>query len=168
MIPKRTLTDTCSCTFLDSPSDSLCVILPPLLKMAPSIFVDWNRLLLSLIPHSIHLNFPETVVEIRVWKDRRDTPCLSRPKLGAEMQARPNGTFTTSSPLPTVSLSATTSPQPAQFLLTSTSVSLVVIVCFFVSGLIDSVAFNSWNCFVQMQTGEHRPILTTSPCHCQL
>ncbi|KAK5064993.1 hypothetical protein LTR84_000828 [Exophiala bonariae] len=30
---------------------------------------------------------------------------------------------------------------------------LVVIVCFFISGLIDSVAFNSWNCFVQMQTG---------------
>lgn len=33
------------------------------------------------------------------------------------------------------------------------SVGLVIIVCFFISGLIDSVAFNSWNCFVQMQTG---------------
>lgn len=29
----------------------------------------------------------------------------------------------------------------------------VIIVCFFTSGLIDSVAFNSWNCFVGMQTG---------------
>ncbi|KIV94837.1 hypothetical protein PV10_02567 [Exophiala mesophila] len=37
--------------------------------------------------------------------------------------------------------------------LTVAYMSLVVIVCFFVSGLIDSVAFNSWNCFVQMQTG---------------
>ncbi|KEF60981.1 uncharacterized protein A1O9_02545 [Exophiala aquamarina CBS 119918] len=31
--------------------------------------------------------------------------------------------------------------------------SLIIIICFFISGLIDSVAFNSWNCFVQMQTG---------------
>ena len=33
--------------------------------------------------------------------------------------------------------------------------SLVLVTCFFVSGLIDSVAFNSWSCFVSMQTGEH-------------
>lgn len=32
----------------------------------------------------------------------------------------------------------------------------VILICFFTSGLIDSVAFNSWNCFVGMQTGEHR------------
>ncbi|KIX03308.1 uncharacterized protein Z518_06860 [Rhinocladiella mackenziei CBS 650.93] len=32
-------------------------------------------------------------------------------------------------------------------------IDLVIIICFFVSGLIDSVAFNSWNCFVNMQTG---------------
>jgi len=31
--------------------------------------------------------------------------------------------------------------------------SSIIIVCFFTSGLIDSVAFNSWNCFVGMQTG---------------
>ncbi|EXJ86660.1 hypothetical protein A1O3_03613 [Capronia epimyces CBS 606.96] len=31
--------------------------------------------------------------------------------------------------------------------------SVVIILCFFISGLIDSVAFNSWNCFVDMQTG---------------
>ncbi|KAJ4515820.1 hypothetical protein HRR81_001436 [Exophiala dermatitidis] len=31
--------------------------------------------------------------------------------------------------------------------------SFVIILCFFISGLIDSVAFNSWNCFVDMQTG---------------
>ncbi len=29
----------------------------------------------------------------------------------------------------------------------------VIITCFFTSGLIDAVAFNSWNCFVGMQTG---------------
>ena len=29
-----------------------------------------------------------------------------------------------------------------------------LILCFFTSGLIDSVAFNSWNCFVGMQTGK--------------
>lgn len=29
----------------------------------------------------------------------------------------------------------------------------VIIICFFTSGLIDAVAFNSWNCFVGMQTG---------------
>jgi len=29
----------------------------------------------------------------------------------------------------------------------------VVITCFLTSGLIDAVAFNSWNCFVRMQTG---------------
>lgn len=29
----------------------------------------------------------------------------------------------------------------------------VVTTCFFTSGLIDAVAFNSWNCFVGMQTG---------------
>lgn len=29
----------------------------------------------------------------------------------------------------------------------------VIIACFFTSGLIDAVAFNSWNCFVGMQTG---------------
>lgn len=32
--------------------------------------------------------------------------------------------------------------------------SFVIILCFFISGLIDSVAFNSWNCFVDMQTGK--------------
>jgi uncharacterized membrane protein YoaK (UPF0700 family) len=32
----------------------------------------------------------------------------------------------------------------------------VIIVCFFTSGLIDAVAFNSWNCFVGMQTGKSR------------
>ncbi|EXJ87973.1 hypothetical protein A1O1_04900 [Capronia coronata CBS 617.96] len=31
--------------------------------------------------------------------------------------------------------------------------SIVIIICFFISGLIDSVAFNSWSCFVDMQTG---------------
>lgn len=30
----------------------------------------------------------------------------------------------------------------------------VIILCFFTSGLIDAVAFNSWNCFVGMQTGK--------------
>jgi len=29
----------------------------------------------------------------------------------------------------------------------------VITACFFTSGLIDAVAFNSWNCFVGMQTG---------------
>lgn len=29
----------------------------------------------------------------------------------------------------------------------------IVITCFFTSGLIDAVAFNSWSCFVGMQTG---------------
>ncbi|OAP63182.1 hypothetical protein AYL99_02409 [Fonsecaea erecta] len=31
--------------------------------------------------------------------------------------------------------------------------SLVLVICFFISGLIDSVAFNTWSCFVNMQTG---------------
>jgi hypothetical protein len=35
--------------------------------------------------------------------------------------------------------------------------SIVIILCFFISGLIDSVAFNSWNCFVDMQTGTGLP-----------
>ncbi|RDW68200.1 hypothetical protein BP5796_08857 [Coleophoma crateriformis] len=30
---------------------------------------------------------------------------------------------------------------------------LLLIVCFYISGLIDSVAFNVWSCFVSMQTG---------------
>lgn len=30
----------------------------------------------------------------------------------------------------------------------------VIILCFFTSGMIDAVAFNSWNCFVGMQTGK--------------
>ncbi|KIW10619.1 hypothetical protein PV08_11583 [Exophiala spinifera] len=37
--------------------------------------------------------------------------------------------------------------------LDATYMSFVIIVCFFISGLVDSVAFNSWNCFVNMQTG---------------
>lgn len=32
----------------------------------------------------------------------------------------------------------------------------IIITCFFTSGLIDAVAFNSWNCFVGMQTGTRR------------
>jgi hypothetical protein len=35
-----------------------------------------------------------------------------------------------------------------------------LMVCFFISGLVDSVAFNSWNCFVNMQTGEHSDLPT--------
>ncbi|OQV09391.1 hypothetical protein CLAIMM_13517 [Cladophialophora immunda] len=31
--------------------------------------------------------------------------------------------------------------------------SVVLVICFLISGLIDSVAFNTWNCFVNMQTG---------------
>ena len=38
----------------------------------------------------------------------------------------------------------------------------VIITCFFTSGLIDSVAFNSWNCFVGMQTGESHPLLPST------
>ncbi|RMD40779.1 hypothetical protein DV735_g4322, partial [Chaetothyriales sp. CBS 134920] len=34
-----------------------------------------------------------------------------------------------------------------------TYMGLVMVMCFFISGLIDSVAFNSWSCFVGMQTG---------------
>lgn len=30
----------------------------------------------------------------------------------------------------------------------------IIIACFFTSGLIDAVSFNSWNCFVGMQTGK--------------
>ncbi|KAK5464554.1 hypothetical protein LTS15_001116 [Exophiala xenobiotica] len=37
--------------------------------------------------------------------------------------------------------------------LRSSYTSLVITICFFISGLVDSVAFNSWNCFVNMQTG---------------
>ncbi|KAK6379284.1 hypothetical protein LTS17_006202 [Exophiala oligosperma] len=37
--------------------------------------------------------------------------------------------------------------------LDATYMSFVIMVCFFVSGMIDSVAFNSWSCFVNMQTG---------------
>jgi hypothetical protein len=39
-----------------------------------------------------------------------------------------------------------------------------IIVSFFTSGLIDSVAFNSWNCFVSMQTGScasYSPTITS-------
>jgi hypothetical protein len=32
--------------------------------------------------------------------------------------------------------------------------SVVLVTLFFISGLVDSVAFNSWNCFVNMQTGK--------------
>jgi hypothetical protein len=42
--------------------------------------------------------------------------------------------------------------------LVSTYMRGVLMICFFISGLVDAVAFNSWNCFVNMQTGEH-PIL---------
>ena len=42
--------------------------------------------------------------------------------------------------------------------------SLVLVTCFFISGLIDSVAFNSWNCFVNMQTGK-KFILTSLIFH---
>lgn len=31
----------------------------------------------------------------------------------------------------------------------------ILVSLFFTSGLIDSVAFNSWSCFVSMQTGKH-------------
>lgn len=36
----------------------------------------------------------------------------------------------------------------------------VIITCFFTSGLIDAVAFNSWNCFVGMQTGSSSLVAT--------
>ncbi|KIW83936.1 hypothetical protein Z517_03182 [Fonsecaea pedrosoi CBS 271.37] len=37
--------------------------------------------------------------------------------------------------------------------LDSSYMSVVLVICFLISGLIDSVAFNTWNCFVNMQTG---------------
>jgi hypothetical protein len=36
------------------------------------------------------------------------------------------------------------------------AMSAVPIVCFCISGLIDAVAFNTWGCFVGMQTGTSR------------
>lgn len=30
----------------------------------------------------------------------------------------------------------------------------ILVGCFFVAGIVDSVAFNTYNCFVSMQTGE--------------
>jgi hypothetical protein len=38
----------------------------------------------------------------------------------------------------------------------------ILIACFFISGLIDSVAFNTWNCFVGMQTGTLVPVSSSS------
>ena len=38
--------------------------------------------------------------------------------------------------------------------LESSYMTLTLIICFFISGLVDSVAFNSWNCFVNMQSGK--------------
>jgi hypothetical protein len=43
------------------------------------------------------------------------------------------------------------------------SMGMVILLCFFTSGLIDSVAFNSWNCFVGMQTGKSRLIQDDPP-----
>ncbi|KAJ9615123.1 hypothetical protein H2200_001197 [Cladophialophora chaetospira] len=37
--------------------------------------------------------------------------------------------------------------------LDSCGMTVILIILFFISGLVDSVAFNSWNCFVNMQTG---------------
>jgi hypothetical protein len=34
------------------------------------------------------------------------------------------------------------------------AMSAIPIVCFCISGLIDAVAFNTWGCFVGMQTGK--------------
>ena len=34
---------------------------------------------------------------------------------------------------------------------------LVFLVCYFVSGILDSSAYNAWTCFVSMQTGEPHP-----------
>lgn len=108
--PRRTLTDPSSCTFLASPGASACAILPPLQNMAKSksksISIDWIRRVLSPTLHPLCLHLPEITVEPRVWKDKRHKSCPSKPKLGAEVQGRPSGTFITSSPLPTVSLSA--------------------------------------------------------------
>jgi hypothetical protein len=49
------------------------------------------------------------------------------------------------------------------------AMSAVPIICFCISGMIDAVAFNTWGCFVGMQTGNpatsnarHKP-LTNSP-----
>lgn len=38
----------------------------------------------------------------------------------------------------------------------SAHASLYLLLSFFTSGLIDSVAFNAWSCFVGMQTGRER------------
>lgn len=49
------------------------------------------------------------------------------------------------------------------------AMSAVPIICFCISGLIDAVAFNTWGCFVGMQTGNpatlnaRREPLTNSP-----
>lgn len=37
---------------------------------------------------------------------------------------------------------------------------LLLLVCFFVAGLVDSAAFNMYGCFVSMQTGESLQITT--------
>jgi hypothetical protein len=47
--------------------------------------------------------------------------------------------------------------------LDSSFMSLVLVICFFISGLVDSVAFNSWNCFVNMQSG--KAFISTSLSH---
>ena len=45
--------------------------------------------------------------------------------------------------------------------------SAIPIVSFFISGLIDAVAFNTWGCFVGMQTGEPLvPYLNIQGPHC--
>jgi hypothetical protein len=37
---------------------------------------------------------------------------------------------------------------------------LILIGLFFVTGLVDSAAYNIWNCFVSMQTGMHSPMIS--------
>lgn len=52
--------------------------------------------------------------------------------------------------------------------LTKKYTNYILIVLFFSSGLIDSVAFNAWSCFVGMQTGmlSFQPPLSDKPPDC--
>ncbi|EXJ67295.1 uncharacterized protein A1O5_09308 [Cladophialophora psammophila CBS 110553] len=62
------------------------------------------------------------------------------------------------------SLTRTANASQRYFLqeLDSSYMSVVLVTCFLISGLIDSVAFNTWNCFVNMQTGTPLNLLTSS------
>jgi uncharacterized membrane protein YoaK (UPF0700 family) len=105
----------------------------------PGFLTSSRRITITMSSHNIHHNDLEQALST-----------------GARIIVRTSRTLPEISTMTDQKRSVVTSYLTAE-LKHNSYMTAIPIICFFISGLVDAVAFNTWGCFVGMQTGKSTP-----------